>query len=50
LLGLLAAAVGLAEYGEELNASNLVERFSWNRVAAHAQEVCLFVPDEYRKG
>ena len=50
LLGLLAAAVGLAEYGEELNASNLVERFSWNRVAAHAQEVCLFVLDEYRKG
>lgn len=44
LLGLLAATAGLAERGEELSASELVERFSWERVAAHAQEESLFVP------
>ena len=49
LLGLLAATAGLAECGEELSAGELVNRFSWERVATHAQKESLFAPDAYQK-
>ncbi len=48
LLGMLAATAGLAECGEELSAGELVERFSWERVAAHAQEESLFALEAYQ--
>ncbi len=38
LLGELATLVGLAEAGEHLRASELVERFSWSSVRAAARE------------
>ena len=37
LLGRLAAIVGLAQEGEAVSASTLVERFSWKTIRAHAQ-------------
>ena len=42
LLGRLAATVGLAEPGEDVSAPALVERFSWDRVRASAQENVVF--------
>lgn len=42
LLGRLAATVGLAEPGEAVRADELVGRFSWDTVAAHAREAIVF--------
>lgn len=42
LLGRLAVAVGLAEKDEPVSADALVERFSWERVRAHAREAVVF--------
>lgn len=42
LLGRLATTVGLAEEGEEVRAEQLVSRFSWDVVRAHAQNNVVF--------
>lgn len=42
LLGRLAAAVGLAEEGETMRADELVKRFGWEKVRAHAQRNVVF--------
>lgn len=42
LLGKLAATVGLAEKGEAVSANDLVNRFSWDTVRAHAREAIVF--------
>ncbi len=42
LLGMLATTVGLAQEGEAVSASALVERFSWDRVRAAAKENIVF--------
>lgn len=42
LLGELAATVGLAEPGEEIGADELVPRFSWDAVRAHARRSVVF--------
>ena len=42
LLGRLAATVGLAQDGEEVTASQLVSRFSWDLICTHAQNNVVF--------
>ena len=42
LLGRLAATVGLAKRGEAVSANDLIGRFSWDTVRAHAQEAVVF--------
>ncbi len=39
LLSMLAAAVGMTESGEEKGANELVERFSWEALSAHENDV-----------
>lgn len=39
LVGALAQAVGLVEQGEALMPEDLVERFSWERLAAHREDI-----------
>ena len=39
LLGMLAAAVGLAEEGEEVSSDTLVGRFSWGTIAVHRDDI-----------
>jgi len=39
LVGMLAAAIGLGERGEEINADEYAERFSWTAVREHLDDV-----------
>lgn len=39
IIGALAAAVGLAEPGEEVLPENLISRFSWEKVRAHRADI-----------
>jgi glutamyl-tRNA synthetase len=39
IIGALAAAVGLAEPGEEVLPENLISRFSWEKVHAHRADI-----------
>lgn len=39
ILGALASSVGMAEAGEALRADELVDRFSWNLLSAHEQDI-----------
>ena len=41
LLGMLACAVGMAEQGEAVGADELVSRFSWEKIASHADDIVI---------
>lgn len=43
LVGQLAAAVGLAEAGEEVQPEQLIERFSWDMLRKHNQDIVMGV-------
>ena len=48
IVGALAAAAGIAQKGEEVSPEELLGRFSWEKIAAHREDIV--INDEFLLG